>query len=221
MGIGRIALHLRQPKRQRRMGQDSIDMKLFLTHQPARLVRFLPACKVLPLSYDAQTVLRDKTSSLVVPSRATVADLTAYHFGFLFAYDIFPRSILSFAAEWHTQGRAMQEGDVIVQQAFLPPLPISVKCVFAVKVLQILREPTKVGFSYGTLQGHAEMGRSEFAFTLHDGVIHATIHTSSSPGTLLTRLAAPLVTLPYQRYCTRRALERMRDAFLTSNRSQA
>ena len=113
----------------------------------------------------------------------------------------------------------MQEGDVIVQQAFLPPLPLSLKCVFAVRVLQIFREPTKVGFSYGTLRGHAEKGRSEFFFALQDGVIRATIHTYSAPGNLLTRLIAPLVTLPYQRYCTRLGLQRMREGFLAANRA--
>ena len=115
----------------------------------------------------------------------------------------------------------MQEGDVIVQQAFLPPLLLSIKCVFAVRVLQIFCEPTRVGFSYGTLRGHPEMGRSAFVFVLRDGVIRATIHTYSSPGILLTRLVAPLVTLPYQRYCTHQALQRMREAFLASNRSHA
>ena len=113
----------------------------------------------------------------------------------------------------------MQEGDVIVQQAFLPPLPLSIKCVFAVRVLQIFRESTKVGFSYGTLRGHAEMGRSEFFFALQDGVIRATIHTYSAPGNLLTRLIAPLVTLPYQRYCTQLGLQRMREGFLAANRA--
>jgi hypothetical protein len=76
----------------------------------------------------------------------------------------------------------MQEGDVIVQQAFLPPLPLSVKCVFAVRVLQIFCEPAKVGFSYGTLRGHAEMGRSEFSFALRDGVIYSAAWCVSLPG---------------------------------------
>jgi uncharacterized protein (UPF0548 family) len=196
-------------------------MKIFLTNQQAHLIRWLPECKTLPLSYDAQTVLREKATSVVVAGGAAVADLASYNFGFLFDYDIFPSHIMSFAAEWQSQGRTMQEGDVIVQQAFLPPLPLSIKCVFAVRVLQIFREPTKVGFSYGTLRGHAEMGRSEFVFALRDGVIRATIHTYSSPGIPLTRLVAPLVTLPYQHYCTHQALQRMREAFLASNRSHA
>jgi uncharacterized protein (UPF0548 family) len=196
-------------------------MKISLTNQQAHLIRLLPEFKTLPLSYDAQTVLREKATSVVVPSGAAVTNLSSYNFDFLFAYDIFPSHIMSFAAEWQHQGRTMQEGDVIVQQAFLPPLLLSIKCVFAVRVLQIFREPTKVGFSYGTLRGHPEMGRSEFVFALRDGVIRATIHTYSSPGILLTRLVAPLVTLPYQRYCTHVGLQRLRAGFLAANRSHA
>jgi uncharacterized protein (UPF0548 family) len=194
-------------------------MKIFFTNQQAHLIRLLPAFKALPLSYDAQTVLREKATSVMIPSSAAVTELSSYNFDSLFAYDIFPSRIMSFAAEWQSQGRTMQEGDVIVQQAFLPPLLLSMKCVFAVRVLQIFREPTKVGFSYGTLKGHAETGRSEFSFALHDGVIRATIHTYSFPGILLTRLVAPLVTLPYQRYCTHLGLQRMREAFLAANRA--
>jgi hypothetical protein len=194
-------------------------MKIFLTNQQAQLVRLLPEFKALPLSYDARTVLREKTTSVVVPSATPVTDLTSYNFDFLFGYNIFPSHILTFAAEWQHQGRTMREGDVIVQQAFVPPLPLSMKCVFAVRVLQIFREPAKVGFSYGTLQGHAETGCSEFSFALREGLIYATIHTHSSPGILLTRLVAPLVTLPYQRYCTQLGLQRMGAGFLAANRS--
>lgn len=192
-------------------------MKMFLTNQQANLSRFLPEFKTLPLSYDAHTVLREKASSISIPSHAAVANLSSYDVHFLFDYDIFPRHIMTFATEWQHQGRAMREGDIIVQQAFLPPFGLSLKCVFAVKILQIVRQPHKVGFSYGTLQGHPEMGFSEFHFTLQDGVIHATIHTHSYPGTLLTRVVAPLVTLPYQQYCTNRALQRLREAFLAAN----
>jgi Domain of unknown function (DUF1990) len=194
-------------------------MKVFLTNQQANLIRFLPEFKALPLSYDAHTVLREKASSMVVPGGTAVTELSSYDFHFLFDYDIFPRHIMTFATEWHHQGRTMREGDVIVQQAFLPPFPISLKCVFAVRILQIFRQPHKVGFSYGTLNGHPEMGLSEFYFALRDGVIHATIHTYSYPGTLLARAVAPMFTLPYQQYCTHRALQRLRDAFLAANRS--
>ena len=51
-----------------------------------------------------------------------------------------------------------------------------------------------------------------------DGVVRANIHTYSAPGALLTRMVAPFITLPYQQYCTNRALQRMSETFLAANR---
>ena len=87
-----------------------------------------------------------------------------------------------------------------------------------VRVVDMFRSPTKVGFSYGTLKGHAEMGISEFYFSVQDGVVRANIHTYSAPGALLTRMVAPFITLPYQQYCTNRALQRMSESFQCANR---
>ena len=193
-------------------------MKTFLTNQQSRLRELLPEFKTLPLSYDAHTVLEERDSTVEITRDPAVKDLSSHDFKFLFEYDIFPRNIMAFAGEWQEQGRRMQEGDVIVQQAFLPPLPLSVKLVFAVRVLKVFREPAKVGFSYGTLQGHPEMGLSEFYIAIRDGVTRAAIHTHSHPGTLLTRSVAPIFTLPYQQYCTNQGLKRMRDGFLASLR---
>ncbi len=111
----------------------------------------------------------------------------------------------------------MQIGDVIIQQVCLPPGDLSLKCIFAVRILDIFRSSSKVGFRYGTLQGHAETGLSTFFFALRGGEISATIHTFSLPNTLVGRLVAPLFTLPYQRYCTNQALAHMQACFLTSN----
>jgi hypothetical protein len=191
-------------------------VKVFLTDQRARLKDLLPEFKALPLSYDVSTVLQERESMLEIAHDAAVRDLSSHDFKSLFEYDIFPPSIMAFAAEWQSEGRPMREGDVIVQQAFLPPFPLSAKLVFAVRVLTIFREPTKVGFSYGTLAGHPEMGRSEFYFAVRDGTTRAAIHTHSHPGTLLTRSVAPIFTLPYQQYCTNRGLQRMRETFLAS-----
>lgn len=195
---------------------DSVSMKIFLRDQQAHLDRFFSVFKPLALSYDAHTVLREKVTSLVVPARP-LTDLTACDLKFLFEYNVFPPDIMKFATEWRKEGRAMQKGDIIIQQASVPPLPISLKAVFAVRVVNIFRSPTKVGFSYGTLKGHAEMGISEFYFSIQDGVLRANIHTYSAPGTILTRMLAPFLTLPYQQYCTNRALKNMCQAFLAAN----
>jgi Domain of unknown function (DUF1990) len=192
-------------------------MKVFVRDQFPRLSTFLPACKSLPLSYDDPTRFREKDTTMVIHTASAVSSLLLYDFQFLFDYDIFPKPILRAYTEWQHHSREMQVGDVIVQQVSLPPCTMSLKCIFAVRILDIFRSVSKVGFSYGTLQGHAEKGLSTFFFALHGVKISATIHTFSLPDTLVGNLAAPVFTLPYQRYCTNQALAHMRARFLTSN----
>lgn len=111
----------------------------------------------------------------------------------------------------------MQAGDTIVQQACLPPWPLSLKCVFGVRVVETFRSPTRVGFRYGTLVGHAETGESAFFFEQSGSQLEAVIHTYSLPGLWVSRLAGPFFTFPYQRYCAQQALLRMQSGFLAAN----
>ena len=111
----------------------------------------------------------------------------------------------------------MQSGDTIVQQACLPPWPLSLKCVFGVRVVETFRSPTRVGFRYGTLVGHAETGESAFFFEQSGSQLEAVIHTNSLPGLWVSRLAGPFFTFPYQRYCAQQALLRMQSGFLAAN----
>jgi Domain of unknown function (DUF1990) len=200
-----------------KQGSGCVTMKVFLTNQESRLSSRLPDFKNSSLSYNDLALVREKETTVTVPLSAPKQDLSQCNFESLFHYAVFPRSILIFAADWEREGRTMKTGDGIVQQAFLPPLSISIKAVFAVRVLEVFHTSTKVGFSYGTLEGHPESGISEFYFCLRGGRLLATIHTYSRPGLLISRLFAPLFTLPYQKYCTDKALERMRETFLTSN----
>ena len=111
----------------------------------------------------------------------------------------------------------MQEGDVVVQQAMLPPLQVSLKCIFAVRILATTRSAQRMSFQYGTLQGHPESGVSEFALTLIEHNVYASIRTLSQPGHWLSQISAPFFTLPYQQFCTNRALEHMQAAFSQAN----
>jgi hypothetical protein len=192
-------------------------VKLYFRSQSHRLADFFADFAVLPLSYTDPSVLIEKTTRLRVPLDSPPADLAACDLGFLFDYRVFPPGILRFAAQWQPDGRCMRPGDVIVQQAAIPPGRASIKCVFAVRVLEVFRERDRAGFSYGTLRGHVERGVAEFAFRLSGGGLSAEIHTFSMPGLAVSRAVAPIFTLPYQRYCTRMSLERMRDEFLLSN----
>lgn len=192
-------------------------MQLFLRDQRARLAQFLSIFETRPLSYTDGFRLREQTTRLVVPTQLPMDDLTACNVTFLRDYQIFPKRILVFAAQWQIEQRRMRPGDLIVQQVFLPPTRVSVKGVFAVRVLEVWSEPANVGFSYGTVEGHVERGISRFALQVSAGRLYAVIHTTSEPALLLSRVLGPLFTLPYQRYCTRKVVERMRDEFLRAN----
>jgi uncharacterized protein (UPF0548 family) len=61
------------------------------------------------------------------------------------------------------------------------------------RVLDVIDEPARRGFVYGTLPGHPEAG--EESFVLHradDGTITFTVSAVSRPARLLSRLGGPL-----------------------------
>jgi hypothetical protein len=192
-------------------------VKVFLRDQRPHLAAHLPAFRQQPLSYSDASRFRDRRVDVPIPWPSPVPALDTLNFDFLFDYNVFPENILVFAADWMGQGRGLGPGDVIVQQAFLPPWRLSVKCVFAVRILETYRLPDRVGFRYGTLAGHAEQGESEFYFERYGAALRAVIHTQSRPGLLASRLAAPFFTYPYQAYCARQGVLRMRAGFLGAN----
>ena len=87
---------------------------------------------------------------------------------------------------------------------------------FAVRISEIIEEEAKIGFSYETLDGHAESGVSEFYFEKKEDGLFFTIHTYSEPGHWTSRAARPF-TLPYQAWCTQRALNHVKRRFLEEN----
>ena len=65
----------------------------------------------------------------------------------------------------------------------------------------------KTYYFWGSLQGHVEKGVS--IFTIEKAGDQKTIfkvHTFSKPGNLLTQLAGPIFSVPYQTFCTRQGL---------------
>lgn len=192
-------------------------MNFALADQHDRLAALLPTYRETPLSYTDVTALPEQRTSLSVPMAAPIRDLRACRLDFFFDYDLFPSSILTAVGEWRIEGRAMRAGDVILQQASVPPGPVSVKLIFAVRVLSVALTADEASFSYGTLRGHAEMGVSAFSLTLKDGHVVATIHTRSQPAQLPARIVAPVLVNPYQQYCTNRALAHMLERFARAN----
>jgi uncharacterized protein (UPF0548 family) len=161
-----------------------------------------------------------------LPERTTSIDLEVaspignWDTNFLFDYDIFPSSIMRFEAEWKTKKREMRVGDVILQRAVVPPIGFGICMEFAVRICWIIEEPNRRGFAYETLSGHAERGVSEFFFEDNGHHVVFTIHTHSEPGHWTSRIAKRLVTLPYQAWCTRRALKHVRERFHQQNEAR-
>lgn len=185
-------------------------MKIYLLDQSANFAKHLDQLKRVPVMAYEQSQLTEKTSAVTVRINK---NLEALNTDFLFDYQIFPSHIMSHACEWKLQQRAMQEGDTIVQQICLPPtLGFSQKLIFGVRICQILKKPGLLSFSYETLEGHVEKGRSTFSL-IQTGVdkIEIRIHTFSKPGHFLSKLVGPIFSIPYQNYCTKQALIHMRS----------
>jgi hypothetical protein len=103
--------------------------------------------------------LKEQTSTIDISAARDLEMLSAI----LFDYSIFPLEIMSHLCEWTHKKREMRIGDTIVQQVFLPPLKsFSLKVIFGVCITDIIKESSRVGFSYQTLQGHVERGVSTF-----------------------------------------------------------
>ncbi len=156
------------------------------------------------MAYQKSSLI-EKTTTITINTTGTLQQLNT---NFLFNYHLFPPFIMTAFTQWMFEKRPMRIGDTIVQQAFLPPVKaLSLKMIFGVRINSIIQEPNRIGYSYETLQGHAEKGISTFTLerTANNTMLFS-IHTFSTPGSLLSRLVAPFFSIPYQAYCTRQAL---------------
>ena len=151
--------------------------------------------------------LREKITTVEVDSEFLKINLD-----FFFNYEIFPDYIIDSLCQWNKEGRKMKVGDTIVQQAFLPPVKgLSQKVIFAVRISEIIDQPERKGFSYETLDGHVEKGISIFTIEKKMEKSIFKIHTFSKPGNLLTSLVGPIFSLPYQSFCTKKALNNVKE----------
>lgn len=180
-------------------------MKIYFKDQAEFFSNHLEQLKQLPKIEYNRSILKEKITSVGIETRTTFENL---NIDFLFSYKIFPSNIMTYFTEWAFENREMRIGDTIVQQAYIPPFHnISQKIIFGVRINEIIRQNNRVGFSYETLKGHVEMGVS--TFTLEKDSNFKTIfkiHTFSQPGNLLTKIVGPFFSVPYQTYCTKKAL---------------
>lgn len=181
-------------------------MKIFLTNQ--KLKKHLDDFKTkVVMKFDKNNLIEKTTiQEINTTKRLNEIDIT-----FLFDYKIFPGNIMSYKTQWNDENRTMRINDTIVQQAFLPPFNnLSQKIIFGVRINEIINETNRKGFSYETIEGHIEKGISTFTIEeLNDKIIFK-IHTFSTPGNLLTKIVGPLITIPYQTYCTKKALQNVK-----------
>lgn len=183
-------------------------MKVFLTDQSPNFNAYLNELAATPVMEFDRKTLKEKLTAISLPAKK----LSALNADFLFSYRIFPSNIMVYKTQWDLERRNMRVGDTILQQVFIPPVRnISVKIVFGVRITTIVDEAHRKGFSYQTLQGHVEKGESIFTLEQAEGKLNFTIRTFSESGNLLTKMAAPFFSSPYQDYCTRRALDHVRS----------
>jgi hypothetical protein len=183
-------------------------MRLYLTNQLNNFDRLLEDLIATPAMTFDKPSLKEKVTTISLNTKKTIDQL---NLDFLFSYRIFPSHILTYRTQWAPRNRKMQIGDTILQQVFIPPIKgFSLKIVFGVRVHTIINEARRKGFGYVTLEGHVEKGESIFAIEENVAGLVFKITTFSAPGNLLTRLMAPIFSVPYQAYCTRKALENVK-----------
>lgn len=109
---------------------------------------------------------------------------------------------------WQVQARSglrilassleVELGAVVIMRLGIGAVALSIPC----RVVDVIDEPDRQGFSYGSLPGHPESG--EESFILHraaDGVTTFTVSAFSRPASRLARLGGPLTTA-MQRFMT-------------------
>ncbi len=73
--------------------------------------------------------------------------------------------------------------------------------VNACRVVEVIDEPTRFGFAYGTLLGHVEQGEERFLIEQDaDGVVWYGIRAHSRPRYWLTKLMYPLTRMAQKRF---------------------
>ncbi|TDD27166.1 DUF1990 domain-containing protein [Kribbella turkmenica] len=79
------------------------------------------------------------------------------------------------------------------------------------RVVWTVDEPDRVGFAYGTLEGHPASGEESFVVTSEPDGIHFTVRAYSRPATWYTRLGGPLTRRAQQQAARRytRSLRRL------------
>ena len=179
-------------------------MKIYFTDQKNKFKQHLDFLKSKNVMKYDKSLLTEKITTIDIDSNKKIDQL---NLTFLFDYKIFPENIMTFKNQWTVENRKMKIGDTIAQQVYIPPnKTFSQKIIFGVRISEIIDHTSKKGFSYETLEGHVEKGISTFTVEQFDNKIVFKVQTYSTPGNFLTKLLGPIISVPYQMYCTKTAL---------------
>lgn len=190
-------------------------MKIAFFNQKNQFKKYLEDLKKVPVMSYKRSRLTEKISFIEIQ---TCSGLKELDLSFFFDYRIFPENILSGYPQWRDEQRTIREGDTILQQVYLPPIPkFSQKALFGVRIKEVITEEKRCGFSYETLNGHVECGISYFLLEEQDGKVFFKIQTFSKPGNFFTRLLGPVFSIPYQTYCTNKALKNVKRILETKS----
>jgi hypothetical protein len=184
-------------------------MKIYLTNQETQFSKHLDDLKSAPVMEFDKDLLPQKSSTIDVD---TSVQLHNINLDFFFNYNIFPSHILNFKTQWESENRKIAIGDTIVQQVFIPPVKaLSQKLIFGVRINRIINESHRRGFSYETLEGHVERGESTFVIEQESNDLIFKIQTYSEPSSAFVKIFGSWAAVPYQRYCTEKALRHVKQ----------
>ncbi len=100
----------------------------------------------------------------------------------------------------------LQVGTVAILSLGIGPLAVHAP----VRVVHVIAEPNRHGFTYGTLAGHPESGQETFVIDIeHDDTVTFTITALSRPASRLARASGPIGTF-VQSWMTTRYLRALR-----------
>ena len=183
-------------------------MKIYLTDQKNKFKQHLDFLKTKKIMDYDKTRLTEKITTIEINTTKKIDQL---NLEFLFDYHIFPDNIMTFKSQWTEENRKMKIGDTIAQQVYIPPTKtFSQKIIFGVRINEIIDQGNIKGFSYKTLEGHVEKGISTFTIEQLDNKLVFMVQTYSTPGNILTKLAGPIFSVPYQTFCTKNALNNVK-----------
>ena len=182
---------------------------MYLVDQKNKLKQHLDFLKDKKVMDYDKSQLVEKITTINIDTKKPIDQL---NLDFLFDYKIFPDNIMTFKTQWAEENRKIKVGDTVAQQVYIPPTKtISQKIVFGVRISEIINQTDKKGFSYETLTGHVEKGISTFTIEQINNKVIFKIQTHSVPGNILTKIFGPVFSVPYQSFCTKRALRNVKS----------